>query len=293
MQIKELKELVENNKYKGEELIFNLAGESSRLIVNQYIHKIALDNNLTIKYISSEDEIQTTDEFSLFDDLNKYLYIMVVDELTNIKYYNNLIYICNKTKQPTAIKIPTLLDWQVEDYIMQQASGLDINDAKQLVSVYKDNYTKLFSDLTMLCTFEPAIQKNILMQLTADNYFDDIYTVNIFDLSNAIIKKDKNKVERYLNYIDNSDITPLGLHKILYNDFSYILAIQTSKNCTAAMLGLKDKQFTAIKYNCNHYTNEQLVRILLMLTNIEYKFKYCGVSMDDLVKYMIYKILGE
>lgn len=293
MQIKELKELVENNKYKGEELIFNLAGESSRLIVNQYIHKIALDNNLTIKYISSEDEIQTADEFSLFDDLNKYLYIMVVDELTDVKYYNNLIYICNKTKQPTAIKIPILLDWQVEDYIMQQASGLDINDAKQLVSVYKDNYTKLFSDLTMLCTFEPAIQKNILMQLTADNYFDDIYTVNIFDLSNAIIKKDKNKVERYLSYIDNSDITPLGLHKILYNNFSYILAIQTSKNCTAAMLGLKDKQFAAIKYNCNHYTNEQLVRILLMLTNIEYKFKYCGVSMDDLVKYMIYKILGE
>lgn len=293
MQIKELKELVENNKYKGEELIFNLAGESSRLIVNQYIHKIALDNNLTIKYISSEDEIQTADEFSLFDDLNKYLYIMVVDELTDVKYYNNLIYICNKTKQSTAIKIPTLLDWQVEDYIMQQASGLDINDAKQLVSVYKDNYTKLFSDLTMLCTFEPAIQKNILMQLTADSYFDDIYTVNIFDLSNAIIKKDKNKVERYLSYIDNSDITPLGLHKILYNNFSYILAIQTSKNCTAAMLGLKDKQFAAIKYNCNHYTNEQLVRILLMLTNIEYKFKYCGVSMDDLVKYMIYKILGE
>ena len=27
------------------------------------------------------------------------------------------------------------------------------------------------------------------------------------------------------------------------------------------MLGLKDKQFAAVKYNCNHYTNEQLVSI--------------------------------
>ena len=55
-------------------------------------------------------------------------------------------------------------------------------------------------------------------------------------------------------------------------------------------------QFYAVKKNnINYYTKEQLVRIFMFLSSVDYKLKSGELSSDYLIDYMLIKIakLGE
>ena len=66
------------------------------------------------------------------------------------------------------------------------------------------------------------------------------------------------------------------------NNFKTIASIQTNRNVTANDLDISDKQFYVIKkFNCGFYTNDQLINILKLLTNVEYLFKYGEISISE------------
>lgn len=206
---------------------------------------------------------------------------------------DNCIIICKSTNDKEAIKIPSLEDWQVVDYAIHKVKGMNKQDIENLIKKYSKNYLRFINDIDKISIFNEGSQNLVYHKMVEDGMFDQISNLTIWDLSNAIIKKDTKTIAEVLKVIDYIDVEPLGLAKVLYNNFRTITSIQTNARVTAKDVGMSDKQFYVIKkYNCGFYSNDQLVKIMNLLTNIEYLFKYSELPMSSLIDYMICKILG-
>ena len=289
MDIKELKQSIESNNITDSFMIWQLTDISSEIISSQYVKEISKRNNLDVKYIESIDEIP--DE-SFIEDNN--LYVIKTESWDNPKTHSNCIVICNKTKNKYAIKFPKLEDWQVIDYASTLVKGLNDQELKGFISIYSGNYFRFLNDIDKLSIFDQSIQKMLLSQMLKEGQFDTLSNLTIWDLSNAILRKDIKTIKEVLKSINYIDITPLGLAKVLYNNFKTVTSIQLNPYTTAADVDMSDKQFFVVKkYNCGYYSKEKLVSILEMLTNIEYMFKYGELPLDNLIDYMICNILGD
>ena len=288
MDIKNLKSKIENNKWDNDFMVWIIEDESSEIITNQYINLICKNNNLTLKYIESINDIP--DESFISDDN---LYVIKIDKWESNDTHSNCIVICNKTKDKLAIKIPKLSDWQIIDFVVNKVSGIEKSELESLLSIYDGNYFRFINDIDKISIFDRSQQKLILNQMIDDGHFSTLTNYKVWDLSNAILKKDKRLIKEVLKMIDYIDAEPLGVAKILYNNFKTVLSVQINPRVTADELGISDKQLFVIKkYNCGFYTNEQLIKILKMLTNIESLFKYEELPLNYLVDYMICKIMG-
>ena len=286
MTIKELKESIINGKISLP-MVWKIEDDSSLITAYQYYHKIGEILKLEIKSIESLDEIPAP---SFIEDNN--LYILRTKEF-NGELTGNVIVVCNSTKSP-CIKIPSLEQWQVEDFIANKVIGISGDDIKWLSSQYGNNYFRFISDMDKISIFEPGSQNDIFKELLDEDGFKGITSLNIWDLSNAILRKEKDIIVKVLEVIDYIDVEPIGLLTVLYNNFKRVINIQTNASANAKDLGISDKQFYAIKKNnCGYYSNERLIKIFKMLTDMEYEFKFGGISQSQLIDYMICKILEE
>ena len=289
MDIKELKNNIEKGNIDNSFMIWELSDESSSIIANQYLDKISKILKLDIKYIDGIDDIP---DQSFIEDTN--LYVIRCDKLEDNRQKQNCIIICNKSSVDGAIKFPKLESWQVLDYILYRIKGINKEDIEWLMSLYGTNYLRLLNDISKIEIFDSSQQKFIFDSLLDDHQFDSITNLTIWDLSNAIIKKDIKSLKSILKIIKYIDISPLGLSSVLYNNFKTIMSIQLNPLVTAKDLNISDKQFFVIKkYNCGFYTNDQLIKIISMLTNIEYLYKYNELPTDYLIDYIICSIIGE
>jgi len=288
MDIKELKNRIETNTVSNEMMIWKLEDESSFVVARQYYHRIAEQKKLNIKLIDSFSEIASQ---GFIEDDN--LYVMITKDFNDKTIKENCIIICNTTKL-NCIKIPKLEQWQFEDYISEKVKGLNRDEIQWLSSQYGVNYFRFLNDMEKLSIFEPEIQPFIYKLLLDEGRFRDITSLNIWDLSNSILKKDRNLVKKVLEVIQYIDVEPIGLLTVLYNNFKRIITIQMNPGCTAQDLNISDKQFYAIKKNnCGYYSNNRLIEIFNMLTDLEYKFKFEGLPQNKLIDYMVCKILGD
>ena len=62
-------------------------------------------------------------------------------------------------------------------------------------------------------------------------------------------------------------------------------------SATAQSLGISDKQFIAIKYRTNIFSNEQLLKIFNMLIKIDEQLKTGYLDEKNLIDYMLVNIL--
>ena len=292
MKIEELKKSIENKEFDFSFQVWQLEDESSQIITNQYLEQIAKDNDLVIAYIESISDISDPGFF-----VDNHLYVIKEDKLEVKEKRDHVIILCNKTSYEEAIKIPKLQSWQFVDYILAVIPGINQADVEWLVTQYqtngKINYQRLQNDLDKIKVFPESLQNSIFNELYNNGEYDTVTSLNIFDLSNAIIKKDASMVKNILKVLDYIDVSPLGLLTILLNNFRYIIGIQLNGKTTAQELGITDKQYFAIKKNnCGIYSKEQLVKIYRMLTDIEDKFKFGGLPQEMIIDYMICSILG-
>ncbi len=288
MDIKELKEKLEKNDLEGlNSFVFVKTDDTSDLIIDQYVTRISKILGLNKKIIEDLNEIPD-DSFIIDDNL----YILITDKW-KLQNKDNCIIICKSTNDKEAIKIPSLEDWQVVDYAIPKVKGMNKQDIENLIKKYSKNYLRFINDIDKISIFNEGSQNLVYHKIVEDGMFDQISNLTIWDLSNAIIKKDTKTIVEVLKVIDYIDVEPLGLAKVLYNNFRTITSIQTNARVTAKDVGMSDKQFYVIKkYNCGFYSNDQLVKIMDLLTNVEYLFKYSELPMSSLIDYMICKILG-
>lgn len=286
MNIEKLKSNIESGIEDTRFMIWEMSDDYSEIIADQYLHKLSSLWNLDIKHIDSMDEIP--DE-SFIEDTN--LYVIKVDKWESNQTHNNCIIVCKKSRD--GIKFPKLIDWQVLDYAIAKLPGIDRQDIEWLLSIYGGNYFKFLNDVEKISIFEKGMQRLIFNKMIEDGQLDVNESLTLWDLSNAILKKDIKMIREITKIIKYLDISPLGLTTTLLNNFNTILNIQTNPRCTAKDVGVSDKQFFVIKkYNIGYYSEKQLLRILKALSNIEYMFKYDEFPLELIIDYIICEALG-
>lgn len=287
MNVIDLKINIENKTLSDSPMIWKITDSSSLLITNQYFHEIANFKNLEIKLIDTTDEIPDT---GFIEDTN--LYIIKTKEFNSpLDNFKNCIVICEKTNLD-CIKIPKLEKWQLDDFVTGKLPGINKNELLWLSNEYGDNYFGFINEIEKLSLFNKSEQAEVFNLLKNSGEFKSITSLNIWDLSNGILKRDKELIQKVLEVIDYIDVEPIGLLTVLYNNFRRVIDIQTNPRAIAKDLGISDKQLYAIKKNnCGYYSRDELVRIFKLLTSLEYKYKFEGLSLNNLIDYMVCNIL--
>ena len=297
MDIRELKEKISDKSLSDDFMVWALEDYSSYIIAKQYIHAIAEFKHLVIKFIDSFKDIGTS---GFVEDSN--LYIYKVDKLEEFEPHDNLIIICNKTNYKNKIKIPKLEPWQFVDYLETKLPGMNKADIEWLITQYEVldsrvkeiKYERLENDLDKIAIFSPALQDSVFNELYTNGEYNTISNLTVFDLSEAMIKKDAKLALEVLKVFDYIDSKPhVWILSILLNNFRNIIGVQVGNN-TAEELGISDKQHWVIKKrNCGYYDTKQLYNIYKMLTDVERLYKFGGLTQDMLADYIVCKILGE
>lgn len=289
MDIKELKNQILNNTLDDSFMIWVLEDESSNIIANQYINRICENKNLNRKVIEKIEDIPDA-SFTIDDNL----YIIYSDKDESNEGHNNCIVLCKSSKNKNNVKIPKIVDWQITDYVLDKVKGLSEDEINWLLPQYNGNYFRLLSDIDKIKIFPESAQKNIFHQILEEGQLKDISNLTIWDLTNAITRKDTKMITEVLKVINYIDIEPLGLITTLYRSFKNVINVSMNPNATAEELGLTGKQYFVIKkYNCNIYSKEKLIQIMKLLTDMEYRFKFESIELNQVIDYMIVKIIGD
>ena len=113
----------------------------------------------------------------------------------------------------------------------------------------------------------------------------------IFDITNALLQRDKNKLK--LIYQKDIKVDAFAFMALLIKNFKQVIDIQLARNASAETLGMSGKQFWAIqKYNCNRYSREELIYIYKLLTSLDLQIKSGKINTDIIQNYIVFKILA-
>ena len=304
MDIKTLKESIESTL---NDIRFIFVNSEDSFLSNQYIHAIADKNNLRIVNVEEIKSLIPNDNdiFGIGDVIDETcLYVYRVDKFeekdSDISKIKHLIVVCDKIDTESkeifkdlVVDMPKLESWQIKDYAYSIADGVNTKKLDWLLTISNNNIHRIHNELSKVSPFIPKERDYVFDMMVEDDAFTDLSNYMIFDLSNAIVKKDLKTIARILEDIKKIDVEPLGLQVILTNQFRNIISVQLSPNASAEKLGMSSKQFYAIsKYSCGFYTKEQLVEIFDVVSKCDYLLKNGDVPNDKLVDYMILHILS-
>ena len=201
MNLKFLQDAITNKKVSDSLTIFVLDKETPNklFLVNQYVTAIANSKDVPIKYLDTLDDI--TPEDSLFDSIETLSFNPVrvchtkgLDvKNDSLMHEDRLIIITDKITvnkelpsdvieffDAQTVKIPTLEEWQIIDYIMSKASGLNEDTAKWLYNLYSGDVFRINMELEKLGLFSEYEQGKLVDTFKKDEIFEDIPKETIF-----------------------------------------------------------------------------------------------------------------
>ena len=296
MILEQFKKLITANCYNSNLVIAKCEG-NGEFVFHQYLNAYAEGKGgLDIEYI--DDISQINANVNLFYTRPTSVKVLCVDKLSEIIIPQD-DYLWIKAKkidkkllnefEEYIVEIPKLEPWQIKDYVMSICEELSEKDVDYFLSVYKDNIFRIDNELSKLTIFP---EKSKAYKLLKDQLYTDVTNYNVFDLSNALLKHDKESIKNILLNIDNIDVDAFGLMKILSTNFKKVIDIQLNPKATAESLKMSSKQFWAIKkYSCGYYTREQLISIYTMLNDCDYYIKSGYIDSKFIVSYIITKIM--
>ena len=191
------------------------------------------------------------------------------------------------------IEMPKIVDWQLQDMVYSYCKGVDTKCLDWLIKECNRDIHRLYNESLKLSIFPEADRPILFEKMNDEGAFDDLTSNSIFNLTNAIVKKDIPTVKSMYADIKVMGVSDFGLLSILYNNFMIMVQIQMGISPTAEKLGMKPNQFNAIRYNCGKYTNNQLVSIVKMLSDIDRKIKCGELPTAIVVDYLIISILSQ
>lgn len=289
IDIKELKEkILANNLEEITTLVFK---DEVGFISKQYINKIAELKNLSIHYIENYRDAMI-DSF-----ITDYLYILDIDELDEtIPQIKNLIVVTkkiNKNLEINHIEVPKLEEWMLRDYLKLHLNGLTDAEIDYIFNLTKKDVYLLTNEMNKISAFTKTNQSLIFNNLLEENNYSYLFNINSFDLSNAIMKKDKDKIKGILSKSNSSDINIFQLISLLHNNFIKLSEVQMNPKASADSLNITYKQFLAIKYNVNKYSNIQIMRNIEFLDSIDRRLKTgdLDIADKDMFNYIICNLI--
>ena len=299
IDIRQLKAEIENNNLTKHFIIFK-CGKINKFIPHQYALEYCGKNDVGVVHVDSPEEFPRRTLFDSFVTSN--LIIYEVDKLSEelpIEQEevatNNIWVVCKnidakikKLYEDYIVEVPKIDDWQILDLISTSCPDLLEKEQHELFDVYKEDLFRLNNELDKIKLCGNKSYQRIKSQL-----YVDISNYDVFDITNAIIRRDKKRVSDVYNEIENIDVDPFGLLTLLINNFRKVIDIQLSRNPSAESVGVSDKQFWAIrKYSCGFYSKEELVEIFTFLNGIDYKVKSGELPSSLMIDYIICKVLS-
>lgn len=299
MNIKELKEKIENKEPINTSLIFYYL--DTDFIALQYINEIANINKAEIEVIQELSDIGSNESF-FSDSETDNLLVYFTDNLdtnADISKYNNLYIITKKISKEVRdkfkniiIEIPKLEGWQIKDYAYSNLKGLDNKYIDSICDMCNNDICRIANEIERLNIFTESERNFMFNKFISDGIYNDLTNMTIFNITNSIIKKDIDGLKRAYKQIKNIDSSDMGFYILLYQAFKNVILVQLNIDATPESTGLKSGQFYAIKKNnINYYTKSQLMSIFEILTDIDRQVKTGSIDTSILIDYLIVKIL--
>jgi len=199
-----------------------------------------------------------------------------------------------ESKQLYENQIPSLITKLVED----KGKTIDVKSSHLLVEFIGNDLSKLFHEIDKLLITLPKEQNTITPDHIEKNigYSKDF---NVFELQNAIGKRDILKANRIANYFESNpkhsinEVIP-ALFRYFQNVFKLHYLKDKSKPSIASTLGINP--FFAGEYITvsRNFDIRKTVQVIEILRDYDLKSKgigFAGEKADFLLKEMIFKIL--
>lgn len=199
-----------------------------------------------------------------------------------------------ESKQLYENQIPSLISKLVED----KGKKIDVKSSHLLVEFVGNDLSRLFNEIDKLLITLPADQSTITPEHIEKNigYSKDY---NVFELQNAIGKKDVLKANRIINYFESNpkhsinEVIP-SLFKYFQNVFKIHYLKDKSKTSIASTLGINPYFAGEYVTVARNFDIRKTVQNIEVLKDYDLKSKgvgYAGGNADSLLKEMIFKIL--
>lgn len=311
MRLMELKKSIERGSV-GHAPIFMLSKDGG-FVASQYIKAIAKLNGLRISYVDSLDGL-CSQEADLFGYSAKpsgaqgVLQVLITDKLVGpipfgIEGLTDL-FVSFSSADPEAIRkldglgilteVPALKDWQVLDYMKSVCVGLGTDKLRWLYSIAKGNVFRLSNESEKIGVFPKDEQEEVFRDLNESDGYADLSSLTIFNLTNGIMKKDRDSVKEVLLGADGIDIEGVGLVTILSRSVRNVIEIQMGSGATPESTGMSPKQFRAVGYECGRFSDAKLMSMYDFLLGFDLKLKSGGIDLDNgrMIDYIVCELLS-
>lgn len=270
------------------------------LIADQYVDAIANGLGLEKAYIHDLSEYPSGD--TLFGSADGVLYVFKTETLDKQtpKGAKSLIVVCTgisqtvrEDTQSDVVEFPKIEKWHLSEYAKCSCPGLGEEGAEELLSMCGGDPYRVCNEVDKLKIFAKTEQRSMLMSLIESGNFSDASNATSFQLSNALMRRDRDKLSSMME--KGIEIDPMELVGVLRNSLYNLIRVQMDPKATAASLKMSYKQFMAIKYNCNKYSGKEVVDLYRFITGIDYRLKSGQLDMDDgtFVDYIVCRFLSE
>ena len=298
MTNEELKNRIDNKTLDDNVLI--LKYYDNKFICNQYIDAIASLKNREKKYIQSIEEIPEDNDFFGVEDNS--LYVIDVDKFTEYPddSYKNLIIVTKSVPDNLTIDYIDMCkieNWQIEAYVQYRLKGLGEREINWLCQVCKYDIYRLDMECRKIEMFPEGSQRLIFTELNMDNGYSDLSDQNIFNFTNAIIKKEYDVIGSLIPEIDSADLEPLGVVTILLNKFKQMVEFLMNPNATPQSVKMTEKQFYFLKNHPDKYSAfnvNEILKNIEFLSEIDYKIKSGNLELtrEELLAYIVSHVLS-
>ena len=302
MLLEDLKEQIENSNIKQKFIIFK--GEKT-FIARQYTNAISKILKRDIEFIEDINSI-LNDSFDIFDvqeDSNT-LRLFNIDTFTfnnpKLNQEEYLVIICKTVDKSTQelfkeyiVEIPELVEWQIKDYLYSIVEGVETKYLDWLINVCNKDIDRIQLEVDKLLLFEPKQRQKIFQQMVEDNALCDVSDKTIFDFISALVKKDVRLLREIYEDIDSIDIEDIGVVTLLYNNFKKYIQVWLQPNPTTENTGLSSKQIWAINKLPRVWSSDQLIDIMVLLTNMDYRLKTGAIPVNMIRDYLVVNLLSR
>ena len=310
MTLQELQSQIKKGGISNSYIVFECDEKdvSGTFLAFQYTYAIAKARGLEIFYIDDLESLFTDSEDIFYDSTDDgYLKVYYTNEFDcdNVKLneQTNLIIIALKIAKNDAvrdnckfntIKLPKLENWQIKDYMYSVAKGVSKEKLDWLQEMCHNDIHRIQLELDKLTIFDEEERDKIFDKFISDGAYQDLSTVNIFGLTNALTRRDIRGIKvAYPELLKSKDLTEMGFLVVLLTAFRNLLMVKLTTNPTIESTGLKSlNQIQTIRKISTGFTSQQIVDIFSFLSDIDRKIKTGEMWMDVLIDYIIVKILS-
>lgn len=309
MNVATFQQQIKNNTLKQ---FYVFVGEEWQ-IQKYYVNQIAKVRGLETLYVDNIDTVYTAIKGKpLFGKSS--LYVLRDDKtiLTNEKLQNQLLdgsllqnnmlilLLTSIDKRTRAFKVfnEVLVEFNklplemLKKYVKREIELTDENIIK-LLEICENDYGRALLEIDKIKQLggDPNVT---FKQLLSDGTIYIPPKDAIFDLIDAILKRDVYTTYQLLNECRNIGESNLVILSVLYDNAKQLLQVQTYEgNELERATGLNSWQINNAKTRLNYYTKEELINILETIQNVEKALKLGDMPQEIIIDYLLTNILQE